>query len=262
MGITVDYHELQGYPRGRWVEGHFYGERRLRVAWSDVPTFIGQIGTYPDSEWPAATYGFGVTDALAREILIEPLPRSQLTPAGEDELEGLAVYRQARCTVRYSTSDFTWVNSALVKERFAPSIQTIRIPAALLTWSDGTPLVPGEDITVPIAGMGYTLSFHNLVTSPPDTTDWCGYVNSNTVVTYTLGRTMAAGTLLFGGSNLTVRFGYVGGYKWSVDHNFLYRRQGWNNHPRIGGGGGLLTFDTLKLKSTGAAVNVFPTTTF
>lgn len=73
---------------------------------------------------------------------------------------------------------------------------------------------------------------------------------------------MAPETLLFNGSDLTVRFGYAGGYKWNVRHYFHYRKQGWNNHPHVGGGGGLLTFDPIRLHSDNSIVKFFDSTTF
>lgn len=257
MAITVPYAEMYPFPRGRWQTGHFIGQRKLLCKWGEAANLALQIGTYPDSAWPAAQYQFGPTDALAREITIEP-HRAAIGQAAT----GFASYEYAELTVKYSTSDFTYVNGALVKERFTPSPQSFTIEPRLLQWGAGQGLQDNEAPSFTLWGMSYQLEYHNLSTSPPDTTDWVGYVNSNTVATKTLGRTMAPETLLYAGSDLQVRFGYVGGFKWTVRHYFEYRKQGWNNHPRLGAGGGVLGFAPVRLRSDNSVVDLFPSTTF
>jgi len=267
MAITVPYAELYTYPRGRWVTGHFFGVRKLLCLWADMPTLMSQIGTSPDFAWPATHYQFGTSDALAKEILIEPHKAAMDSVTAGDPpaaVTEFASYEYAELTVKYSTSDYTWVNGAEVKERFSPAPEGYTIAPELLQWSAIEQLETNEAPSMMIWGMTYTLEFNNLSTSPPDTTDWIGYINSNTVTTLTLGRTMAPETLLFNGTDLTVRFGYAGGYKWNARHYFHYRKQGWNNHPHVGAqaANGVLSFDPLYLRADNSIVKFFDSTTF
>jgi len=80
--FPVACEELEGWPKGHWVEGHFEGERKMKVAWSDLYAFLTALDVMPTCQWPYTT--MGPPDAYAREAFPEPFGANNNTPGSQE----------------------------------------------------------------------------------------------------------------------------------------------------------------------------------
>jgi hypothetical protein len=259
MAFTIEHSEWHGWPRWRWRQGEFYGERKLLCAWDDQATLAQELDTYPNNVWP---YPGGSSDALAFDIESRPFP-ARITQAGTT-LDPRASYQHALLTVRYTTKGPTYVNGNYVEEWFEPWQERHQADWTKLAWDgvNGQGLRPNEAPTGTYYGIVYVQKFTQLTTPPADTLSFVGYINANAVACYTFNRIFGAETLLYGGCTLRRRVSAGGSQKWSISRRFLYKYDGWNKVWRLDKGvfGG---YDDCFIKDPGGRqLLMFPKTVF
>ena len=192
MAFTIEFEELHTYPRVTWQDGIFVGTRKLSCAWDERDTFINEIDTWPNNEWP---YDDGPSDALANRVAIEPFGR-QTNEAGS-----LASYEKAHLTVQYTNAVRALNGGAtLLSEWTEFYTETRELDEGLFRWDSNTGayLRDGEAPHYALHGLIYVARFHRV--SPP-LPGWVmgriGSCNSNVVVSLLLGLAFAAETMLY-----------------------------------------------------------------
>ena len=244
MGVT--YGEVHGYPKSRWVNGEFFGVRRVRCAWADRVSLMDELD---GDSWP---YADGVSNAIAREAIINPLP-AQLTADGNK-----ASYEYAIVTIKYSTVGPQLNGSDWIEESVSPYVVTQRLDYEALEWTDGTALAYLESPGKILYGLQYMLKFYNVSVIPSSVLSRVGYVNSNSVNSYSLGMTFYPGRLLYGGALLTRRVSWGGSWNWDVTYYFKYHPHNWNYFWRTETN----QYETVKITSSGDTFQPYPTTMF
>ena len=253
MSFGISHYEMQGYPKSRWKDGHFYGTRKVRVAWYERDDFLEQLDTADNNGWP---YVDGPTAyALARHVTIEPLP-AKITGTGTGSSQ--ASYEWALITIEYTTkgpqSDG---HGAWIEEWIKPFVRYMRIDQKGLTWAAGAAAVePGDAPALVRYGLEYHRKYHRLPSVPWQATNWVGYVNSDALIAPTISQAFPAGTLLYAGADISTRVSMSKLQRYDVKYSFLYWPGGWNKffNPATG------TFDSINVN--GVLFEAFPTISF
>lgn len=227
--MTVVYAEDYGSPESEWTEGIFKATRRLRCDWSDRVTFLTELssGTYPYNE------GLGA-------------PCVSLHCVGEGDLGGTAgavTYPKALVTARYATHAPVLLGDYYTTEWNEPYAETIPVPHGLLRWDStaGASLFPGEQPNVYKFGEVFCQKYHGVSSTAAGTLFPIlearkNKINPSPVTFSILGRTCAAGTLLFQPAviSATARPGILTAY--DVLCRYRYEPNGWNKFFRSSSG--------------------------
>lgn len=197
MAFTIDHHEMFGYPRARWVEGHFVGRRQIMVKnWSERWEFLKELNQAVNLPYP---YSDGPTDALARAAAVKGfgwVARDQDGP-----FPRLALYEKAVVTVDYSTRGPVLIAGQLVSERIEHSTTHKAFDTSGLRWesADSDIRVNVGEVTRFDAGLDYVLRYHQTLGMPLWLFITPGTVNSNTVGCLTLPFSFAPYTVRYRG---------------------------------------------------------------
>jgi hypothetical protein len=224
MAISVDYAELDGWPRWAWRQGEFFGERKLLCAWDDAATLQAEIGTDPDYKWPTAEYPMGPEYALAQEIKGAP-HRAEQRGSGS-----FTDYEMAEVLVRYWTEGPVIYNGQLIKEWLSPTNKMFQLDYTRFSW-DG-PL--GPDMQKPhecppleVHGFLYHLKYFRLAAIPAAAKLRAGCINSNAVVAPTMGMTFDPYTLKYRGCRVAHKISPGHLYTWDVHYVFEFFPFNW-----------------------------------
>lgn len=249
--MIVQYAEMQGYPIGKWSGGDFDGYRRLKVAWDSIYNLLSSL---ENTAWPYAT---GPSACTPISATVKPFPGCRQHGSGNK-----ASYDWAMVDMRYTTRGPTWKKSLgySVHETTSPFTQVKQIdPDGKLFWNnnDTNPLTTREGPIAQWHGMKFSLTFSGLRTAPSGAWDYLKYVNSNAVTSYTLGRTFAAGTLLYKGAVIGANYAWGRMPRYSVTYEFIYWPPGHNTIFRQESAGFVPVYH-----AGGAAFELYPQTTF
>jgi len=231
--MAVTCYEMHTYPRSKWgADGHFYGVRKLRVAWDDRADLLSELSStttaWPYDDGPGLAAMF---PAIPREATVEPLPAKQ---SGSGSI---ASYDWAVVTVKYSTKGpvYQIAPQVWIEERVVPYAQSMRLSNSGLTWVDGTSLDAAEGPVVTFYGLDYQLTYYGLAVVPAAVLGLTGCTNIYPVTAYSLGCTFYPDCLLYCGAFLKRRISWdLTSLLWDVTYSFKSRPQGleWNKFPR------------------------------
>ena len=221
--MPTAFAEQAGSPVEDFAEG-FTATRKLIVAWGSRYSLVADLefSIYP--YLPALV-------AYARSVSVEPLG-SAITAV--DGGSGLVAYELALVTVNYSLTSDDPQTVDLVTESIEPNAEFRTLDFEDFRWSatDGDLLNEDEAPSQLLRGHDYIIKFHNLATVPTAVVDLEGYVNAGAFATYTLGRTYAAETLLFGGGTPSRRITSAGVDNFTLTERFHFKASGWNKFFR------------------------------
>jgi len=227
--MTVACHEIMegkygGFPQENWINGFLEAERLLECAWADRYTLLSELAgvQYPYTDttiaWPyaATVLGIGVLDST--------------TP--------IATYSRAWCRIKYSNKlYYDSTAQRLVSEELHPLSIHLPLDYAGFRWGAQTgassiPVQPCEAPSFIVRSSQYTVTYYRAYAVPSYADDYANCTNNGNVASYTLGRTYAAGRLLFGGT--TARADTVLGSttKLQVSYRFLIHPSNWNKFWR------------------------------
>lgn len=247
--------ELEGYPQESEGEGKFSATRKLLVDWPARELLRSALLT-----WPGAIYPYRSDwNVRCRHVNVEPW-------AGISESGGLASYQWAILTAEYSTPNIGDAQpypankdpekyltpSCAISETWASSVEGIRQPYTLFTWSDGTALESDEAPTKPLYRGVYTLNRFYLPQVPDEAAEWVGTLNSETVTTLLLfggTKTFAPYTLMLGPAQMGAQISPLGQQSYQVSYPFIYRAETWKKFWR----GDSKDWDSILLASDGSA---------
>lgn len=225
MAITVNHYERHGWPRYRWREGQFEGERQLRVAWGDVDAFLQQLDTYPNNVWP---YPGGTDYALARAVGVRPL-MARITNSAS-----LASYEWAIVTVQYWSDGPQFYGGVMIEERISPAGKHVPVNWQGLSWTSnsGTALTSEDAFSKGIYTFDYVILFKQVLSVPAWVLSRFDCVNANNVASYRLGMTFAPETLLYKAPVISSSSGLGLLTKYDVVLTYGINPQGWNKQWR------------------------------
>lgn len=234
MAISVDYYEMDGWPRELYSLRGFAAERKLKCAWSDRHTLATQIISYGNNVYPYNNSGAVVTH-LPR---VEGLKRGKQSQGAS---VSLASYEQAVLIVNYSTygpATGTTPTNLLITEWTETWSEFKTLNRTEFRWGtgdDAKPLGPGEGPSKIEPGMDYILLYHELNAVPAAVLTQPGTVNSGPVTAYLLGITFPTETILYMGAQINHRITSTGGTAHKVRYRFRYVAhvqkgiaRGWN----------------------------------
>jgi len=216
-----DFNEMAGSPVEDFAED-FTATRRLMVAWGDRYAMVAalEFTTYPY---------LPVMEAYARSVSVVPFGAKQSAAGG-----GFVTYEKAEITVTYRLSSEDPQTVDLVTEAVEPNAEFRTLDYEDFRWgsTDGDVLNEDEAPSQLLRGHDYILKFHKLPVVPVAVIDLEGYVNAFPFATYTLGRTYAAETLLFGGGTPSRKITSAGVENFTLTERFHFKATGWNEFFR------------------------------
>jgi hypothetical protein len=254
----VNNYEMDGWPKVIQTLDAYMAERKVWMAWSDVDTFISNLaasdGLYPYNPSSGATVW---------KVKIEKMPGSPLTASGGT---GMVIYDAAVVWLWYSTSAPRYWSNLFYVESVEPYREFHSV--SHLDYEGGSALQWGSDdaelsepVGVVLSGYVYCLSFHRVTTIPANFFDAAGYCNSAAVISYSLGKTFAAQTLLHMDPRASRQIVLGGANRWALHYRWIYRGMNsatWNHKWRPDGGG---KWDTVE-DSNGVQAIFHPTVAF
>jgi hypothetical protein len=227
--MSVAHHEIMeskygGFPRENWVNGFLEAERLLECAWADRYSLLNELAweQYPYNgttiAWPyaATIQGEGVLDST--------------TP--------IASYRYAWCRIKY-TNKIVYNETAqrFVSEELHPLSMHLPLDYAGFRWGAKTgassiPVQPCEAPSFIVRSSQYTITYYRVLSVPAYADDYANCTNNGAVASYTLGRSYAAGRLLFGGTTARADTALGSTLKLQVSYRFLIHPSNWNKFWR------------------------------
>ncbi len=238
--FSVDFGEMHGYPKSRWVRGEFRATRKLICAWGDRVTLLQELNTnlgsrYPYREGPiysptGSSAWFSLAFAYAVEIdpfLAKEWEDGDLTT---ETGQSTAKYDHAVLTVHYSSQGPTWNTSrnAFITERLEPYTTHNMVAKTHFKWTDGTALE--DNLPRSWHSWEYVLTFHRLSSVPATPMALIGTTNSNTVGS--LIGNFPPQTLLYEPPEIIRTATWGGAEKWQATYRFPIHPFGWNKHWR------------------------------
>lgn len=193
MAFTVDFEELDTYPRTLWVKGVFLGTRRLKCAWSDRITLLRELDSVENVSWP---YGDGPSDAFLFKVDDDPLGR-QTEPI--DAVEHKATYDYAILTCWYANEGPRLYGNQLITESLSSDYSGATLPYCNFRWDSGvgTLLHPQEAPKIELYSFVLTQIFHRVYGVPTWVKARMRRVNPLAYATYSLGLVFPAETMLY-----------------------------------------------------------------
>lgn len=228
---TIATYEVDGYPIEEYTRnGNFHAMRKVRIAWGDVDTYVSELDT-TDCLYPYNA----ASGATVYRIRIEKQPGTQLTALAAT---GLVSYPYAVMTIWYGTDTPRYYSQVWYTEQILPYREAITVSKDKLRWGSmaGTALADHENPSLFIAGHIYNLTLYRVTAIPAGFFDYAGYSNSNTVVSFSLGKSYAPETLVHSdpSADRTVRLG--GTNAWELNYHWIFRGANgatWNKQWRL-----------------------------
>jgi len=243
--ITVNYAEIEGWPKENCRWNGKEATRLLKCAWADRIQLArelvgyGQLSGFDIIYHRAHRYApfkeIG-DDAIALDVAIAPFAGSVPDPTSVKDAE----YRYAYLTVKYGIPDYDLPTEGqtYVTESLEPASEFLTLPHEKLFWQINPTKVPLESTEAPakiIRMLAWVYTLNDLSSLPNEVYDLPGCVNKNDVYSWSLKRWFAWETLLCSDPSLRRE----GTSKWSATFRFLYRNAGtfanplgWNVFPR------------------------------
>lgn len=215
-----DFHEMYGYPRGRWERGHFYGARRIFYNWEDTFDILQYLDANPS--WPYNQ--MGPPDSYIRRADVRPFCK-QTNEVGAQ----LADYQYGYMDLYYSTyGPILYQGTNWVEEEMVPITRYVSLEPTYFTWEDGTSLQPGDQVNHITGGYAYRATFHRLLALPAWVLTRPGAVNLAPFATMLLGIVFNSDTLLYQGARIQRYFrpGFIPYY--TLIAEFLYHPETWH----------------------------------
>lgn len=218
---TPEFNEMEGSPVEDFSQD-FRATRMLMVNWDDRYSLVAalEFTTYPY---------LPLLGAFVRSISVAPFKAAITGVSG-----GLLLYEKALVTVQYSLSDDDPQTVDLVTESIEPNAEFRTLDFEDFRWgsTDGDVLKEDEAPSQLLRGHDYILRFHRLNAVPVAVIELEGYVNASVFATYTLGRSYAAETLMFGGGTPSRKITSAGVERFTLTERFHFKATGWNKFFR------------------------------
>lgn len=235
MAFTVEFEEVEGYPRSRWTRGIFLGTRRLRCAWADRVSLLTELDLDANLPWP---YPDGPDDALLFQMSLDPLGK-QTGAAGL-----IAAYDHAIVTCWYANDGpRLYGTMGAVTEQIVGGGQTAKLPSAGLHWATPTGVIvePNEAPALTVYEFVYQVTFHRQKAVPSWVRLRTRRVNPVPYSTFLLGYVFPAQTMLYQPAYITVTasVGRLTTYEVTVRYRIhpswadVQQYVGWNTWWRV-----------------------------
>ena len=259
MSFSVDFCELDQYPRGQWNRQGFTGWRKLKVAWDDVETLINELMAYPNNLWPTGYYHLGSDWGILDDIKIEPIGAVSAHASSSSYNK----YDWAVLTLTYVTRFIGMHNQIVVSEGFSGSITGQPMEYEGLQWH-GTGLPVASHVVRRISNGHYSLTYHDRPVVPTAVWELSGYINDRPWASLLMDRVYPTGTLLMEAPLIRRRITSLGAQAWTytvgfevhpVGHNYV-----WN--PGISNGDGTKGGYDYYVDSDGLPVILQPSANF
>lgn len=231
--MPVTQNEWEGYPQERFTRRAFEATRRLKCAWTDRYTLLGElIGVaYP--------YASG-SNAIPVAATIEPM----------GWITSSATYQHAIITVQYS-NEVRKIDSKFISEEFLPAKEIIELDYRDFEWSGGGALTAMQRPRLIIPIIDIRTTFYDIAAAPTTALSLMGGVNNAPATSFTTGITFATGRLLYDSFEYGRNVSLAQADTFKIEYLFHARPVDWNYffNPNKAGGAG---FDSMKILSTGA----------
>ncbi len=223
MSFTVNAFEMQGWPKSRWKNGQFHGERKLICDWDDRVQLLVELNMIENLVYP---YPEGPSNALAYQADIDPQPGAQTSRPSPQT----TAYEKAVITVRYRSNWGFLVGGDIIHERIEPTGDFHTVDYTKLYWdsSQAEQFTSGEAPGRIFYGYDYVKTFRNQVGVPSWVQSYTGFVNSNVVNAPMLQQSFEAETLLFKPPTLIDAVNFAGAPVWDIYTRLSWVPQGWN----------------------------------
>jgi hypothetical protein len=226
--MGVEYAEMQGFPIGRWQNGYFDGQRRLKVAWNQSSALLNEL---EGTSWP---YSDGDNYCTPYRADIRPMPNCR--QRGSDSI---ASYDYAIIDMYYTTRGPRWqpLQSQYIEERISSCTKSFKVNTKdALEWADGTEIASGDAPTIMEHGLRYDITYDKVTSMPSQVMSFVGYVNNNSVYSPTLGMTFAADTLMYVGADVASHYSWGKLPRFKITYKFDYWPYGHHMKFRSGKG--------------------------
>ena len=247
FNTSISYSELDGSPEETLTEdGQFEVERTLLCAWSDRWTLARDLRGY----W---TYD-NVRDVAVRHSP-QPYPHATGVSVESVGMKGfgridadadlgtaVAAYEGAVLAVHYALPEDKDPNDEedegrrLYRERLEPSVEFIQMEPRLIGWGVDEPIDPVFAPKVQMRSLTWIIEREHLPRLATSIKSLIGYVNSDAIVSPTLGFNFAAETLLYEPPDLsreaTMIEDAVNVGLWHATFTLHYQSNGWNKFPK------------------------------
>lgn len=231
MAISVNYEELDGYPRSTWESGDFDAERRVLVAWSDRVQFLVELDTYPNNLYP---YSDGPAEAIVRRAKIVPFDAP-----GEPQ-DVLATYQWAIIQIIHSTRGPEYLPglNIQVRERYFPAYSYQTVSRAGHHWQpDGKPVQANDEPRRENVLSEYHCELINLLSLPGWVLTRKGVINTMPVQPLILGTPpFAPYTLKYEGCTIEGKWSLGKLRRYDVLARYTHNPNLWNHFWRPDGG--------------------------
>ena len=223
MSFSVDFCELDQYPRGQWNRQGFTGWRKLKVAWDDVDTLINELMAYPNNLWPTGYYHLGSDWGIIDDIKIEPMGAVSAHASSSSYNK----YDWAVLALTYVTRFIGMHNQIVVSEAFHGGLDMHSLGHEGLQWAS-TGLPPQSAIGRQIATGTYSLTYHDRPVVPTAVWDLSGYINDRPWASLLMDRVYGTGTLIMQPPEIRRRITSLGAQAWTYALAFRVHPVGWN----------------------------------
>ena len=188
------------YPRGRFLNGHFYGERLVECADTAIEALLEWFDASPNDVWPYDFGGWSLT-ALCQEAKVIPKPGGKVTSNSKPYID----FDRAWIHLKYSTEGMFRVGNYYLWEELRPGLHPMRFARAGLRWQSGNQedLRPGEVGHTVFGTSGeYIITHFKLLAAPSAISTVWGKTNSTAYTTASLGYIFGVDTMLCTGAQV------------------------------------------------------------
>lgn len=222
------WQELSGWPRAKWNEGDFEGERKIHVPSSSLSTLLNSLDTGADLQWPYSATG--PSSALCRRVLVEPLGQDRNPPTAGTPTS-LAEYIDYQVTAWYTTKGPKLLGGILYIEQIVPSQFGFHANPLALEWaSDGVALTAQDRVPIMVPSCTVRRKWPKTVTISSWVISDMNKINSAAWSAPLIGVTFPAQKLLLGPPTITSSFTLGKLTTFSVEVDYMYHPANWN-HP-------------------------------
>ncbi|MFG0247845.1 MAG: hypothetical protein ACF8OB_03075 [Phycisphaeraceae bacterium JB051] len=239
MAITVEYQELPGSPTEQYTETGFQVTRKLMCKWSQRHKLAKQF-----KKGLGAAYKYNIAARVSSVAIAPFFDNEGKVVANPNPRE--ITYSDALVTVTYRTPDgYNVVDSddpeTLITENVDDWTEFLTLPGRRLWWGttsqfgaqDPKPLGDEASPGMLVTGMNWKITRYNVLSVPQSWRDLNGYVNSDTLLSKTLGMTFEPETLLYQPMSMQRTITEEGVKAWTVTQIMSHRASGWNQFYNI-----------------------------